>query len=534
MSQTSHRTCLDAATASKLLSSVTPPDGKVMGLGITCYNTPSSKPPVETCCVDSMRSCNVRSYLSSTLKLPNLTTTQSDPHDREASNVPISASKGSAGATITPDDSPSGLLGMEKKNDPPRRWPSGVPGLGNTILGPRLPMMSSYPITPRQSSPKLNDSATSNHITSSTKEPLASPSRKPCRAIRTNTKRRAISPPSGAEPAAKVAKLPPGTSIYAQAPARKQKQTEEQNMPAKRFGPRRLGTASETEKREKAAKLWQAEKEKLLEEMKKAVDCEEVKALSDEIHSNVDKQHGAQNGSQPLGSDVVIEGRAEVASLSPEAKKIMEYACEDADDSSQLFIQQHDELGKTHIGHKEPGASTQRASPDRRSTKDHPSTTLGCTTGTNNTQGRNHPLPSALKRRGSTPTSSGKRVSFDRTSRLVDLIKEVRGFLLPYTHLHSSCPTVRPLQIIHNSLTSPSLTAATLSKALKDAQELLKVLVAHQTTTLNDLEITREALQRVGMEGVLRHAKARVQDTEADVQKLEKWMAECHSLAGEP
>lgn len=501
MSQTSSRTCLDAATASKLLSSVTPPDGKVMGLGITFYDTPSSKPPVETCCVDSMRNCKVRFYLSSTSKLSDLTTTQSDPHDREASNTPISASKGSGGATIAPDGSPSGLLGM-KKNDPPRRWPSGVPGLGNTILGPRLPVMSSYPITPapRQSSPKLNDSATSNHITSSINEPLAPPSRKPCRAIRTNTKRRAISPPSGAEPAAKVAKLPPGTSIYAQAPARKQKQTEEQNMPAKRFGPRRLGTASETEKREKAAKLCQAEKEKLVEEMKKAVDREEV----------------------------------EVASLSPEAKKIIDYACEDADNSPQLFIQQHDELEKTHKGDKEPGASAQRASCDRTTTKDHPPTSLQCSTGIDNTHSRSHPLPSALKRRESTPTSSGKRVSFDRTSRLVDLIKEVRGVLLPYTHLHSSCPTVRPLQIIHNSLCPSLLPAATLSKALEDAQELLKDLIAHQTTTLNDLETTREALQRVGMEGVLRHAKARVQDTEADVQNLEKWMAECRSLAGEP
>ena len=267
--------------------------------------------------------------------------------------------------------------------------------------------------------------------------------------------------------------------------------------------------------------------------MKKAVDREGPEALSGETRSCVDKQRSVQNGLQSLDPEVVVEGRAEVASLSPEAKRIIEYACEDADNSSQLFIQQVYELEKTHKGHKKPGASTQKASPDRGTTKDHPPTSLQCTTATNNTYSRSHLLPSALKRRGSTATSSGKRVSFDRTSRLVDLIKEVRNFLALYTHLHSSCPTLRPLQIIHNSLSSPSLTAAMISKALKDAQELLKILAAHQATALNNLETTRKVLQKVGMESVLRNAKAKVLDTEADVRKLGQWMVECRSLAGE-
>ncbi|KAK5999555.1 hypothetical protein QM012_005408 [Aureobasidium pullulans] len=247
-----------------------------------------------------------------------------------------------------------------------------------------------------------------------------------------STEAKPASPPAGAEPATKVAKLPENASILSQSPVIKQERKDEQSLLPKQFRSRHLGNDSEAEKRERAARLWQVKKGKIDQEVERAMTSNGV----------------AQNNTN---------------------------------NPRQLLIKQEDDCQRSQKIHKNPGT---------------------------------------------------KSVSFD-TSCPGGLVNKVRNLLGPYTRLHASCPAVRPLQIIHDSLDSAYLTATSLSKALNDAQELLKVLASRKAVTLDKLEATAKTFQSVGMESFIYEARAKVQETEADVHKLGEWMVECLSLTNE-
>ncbi|KAH0367741.1 hypothetical protein KCU65_g4418, partial [Aureobasidium melanogenum] len=596
-SPTSSRTRLDAAAADRLLSAVTPVDSDIMGLGISFDLEPS--PTIST------KPLNDGSLRNSKNKAQSTT----------ACNTLVSASKISAGAAAplqnNLDDVPTA------RNGPPR-WPSGVPGLGNTILGPRCPRISNVscaPITTCRNSPILP-----THVPSPTIPFLAPPSRKASRAIRTSNKRRATSPPStglsakmarvsvdsisAQAPANSISAQAPANTIYAQPPANtisaqpavvKHDQKDDQSMAPKRSGPRRLGF-SETEKRAKAAELWKAEQEKIARQMEKAITHEAVP--SSEMGSCVGKQQSVQKH-----PDTILGGRAEVVAPSPEVQKISEHACDTAGDAPQLSIEQGDEDEENHKGLQNTKLLRQGARAGRRIAKlDQaglykqisqplsPETQMNieyaCDTPENasqlsveqnehegsqisrehteplregcraerriakldqtvsykqlspspahlstNTPSQDHTSPSAIKKSVPTTASSNdkKRVSFADPPHLNHLVHDFLALLEPYTRLHFSCPAVRPLRLIHASLSSSSPSARALVKALKDAQELLKVLAADQAATLERLEAMKEDLEKVGMEGVVTEARERIQKTEGDVEKLGEWIGECDS-----
>ncbi|KAG9737006.1 hypothetical protein KCU73_g10108, partial [Aureobasidium melanogenum] len=481
-SPASSRTRLDAATADKLLSAVTPTDSRIMGLGITFDDTPS--PTIST------RSTDAGSMRNSKNKARNT----------EASNTLFAAVKGSTGVAASVQNKRGGVPTVD--TDAPR-WPSGVPGLGNTILGPRCPRISnvsSSPLTPRHDTQEHNhNTILSVHATSSNDLPLvAPPLRKPSRAIRTSTKRKPTSPPASTGLSAKLAKVSVN-SINTQPPIVKR---EDEQAP-KRFGPRRLGP-SETEKRAKAAKLWQAEQEKMNRQMERAITRDGV--VSDEIDCCVSKQQSVHNGPQVPHPDTVFEDRAGVFALSPEVQKMIEYAYDTTKESTKPSIELGYEHEGSHKDHKTSEIVRQSGRSEDRTTKPYqPGSHKECSQdsrSTTNTQRSRHILPSAIKPPSSTSSNSKKRVSFTEPPHLDHLTSQLLDLLGPYTHLHPSCPAVRPLQLIHSSLSSSPSTSGRLFDALKDTQELLKVLSNGQTATLAKLEAMKEGLQKVGMEGV--------------------------------
>ncbi|KAG9853647.1 hypothetical protein KCU98_g2885, partial [Aureobasidium melanogenum] len=514
LSPASSRNRLDVATTSKPLSAVTPADSKIIGLGIAFDDTLSSTTS-STSSADSMRN--------------GKTKTQST----EAFNTLVSAPEAPPGAATPLQNNRSGI---PVAGTGPPRWPSGVPGLGNTILGPRCPRISnasSSPLIPHHDTPDHNHNIIlSVHATSSNDLPFVAPqSRKPSRATRTSTKRKPTSPPSGTGLSAKLAKVSVNP-IHAQPPTVKR---EDEQAP-KRFGPRRLGP-SETEKRAKAAKLWQDEQEKINQQMERTITCGGV--LIDETGSYIGKQHRVQERPQPLNTDPTRQGCIEVASRSPETNKVIGYACDSTDKAPRLSVEQDGELGASHESQKDFELARQRGRPEGRTTKlrqprlrkqisqepPQPDTT--------NTQIGRHALPSAIKTPTSTSISNSKRVSFTHPPHLDHLTNQFLTLLDPYTRLHHSCAAVRPLRLIHSSLSSIPPTATALTTAFKDTQELLKVLSNHQLATLAKLEGMKEELEKVGMDSVVCEAKKRVVDTEGDVRKLGEWMGECGYFGNE-
>ncbi|KAG9522184.1 hypothetical protein KCV07_g3183, partial [Aureobasidium melanogenum] len=512
-SPASSRTRLDAATADKLLSAVTPADSRIMGLGITFDDTPS--PTISTRSTDAGSMRNIKNKARNT----------------EASNTLFAAVKGSTGVAASVRNKRGGVSTVETG---PPRWPSGVPGLGNTILGPRCPHIStttSPPMTSHCNSADHNrDTTFSTYVTSSNDIPLiAPPSRKPSRAIRTSTKRKPTSPPASTGLSAKLAKVSVN-SINTQPPIVKR---EDEHVP-KRFGPRRLGP-SETEKRAKAAKLWQAEQEKIDRQMERTITRDGV--VSDEIGCCVSKQQSVHDGPQVPHLNTVLEDRAGVVNLSPEVQKMIEYACDTTKESTKLSIELGYEHEGSHKDHKTSEIVRQSGRSEGRTTKPYqPRSHKECSQdsrSTANTQRSRHILPSAIKPPSSTSSNDKKRVSFTEPPHLDHLTSQLLDLLGPYTHLHPSCAAVHPLQLIHNSLSSSRSTAGSLFDALKDTQELLKVFSNGQTATLAKLEAMKEGLQKVGMEGVVREAQKRARDTERDVKKLEEWMGQCGCFGDE-
>lgn len=326
-----------------------------------------------------------------------------------------------------------------------------------------------------------------------------------------STKRTANSPPSGTEPTTKAAKTSGVQSIYAQTPAELHNHKGEQMR--KRFESRRVGPASEVDKREKAARLWELEKEKLDKEFKKAITREGVKTLTETHHT-----------------DPVLEGNAGSATSSSQTKKIID-ACGTNKKSSQPFLKQNQANKESHKNSapvrqkvKSEGEVTTPRQPGSRK-KSLPKSPDG----TIDTYRKGNIRPSAIE--STSASSAGKyHTSSSHLSHLDFLTTSLINLLDPYTRLHSSCFAVRPLQIIHTSLSSSPLIATTLFTALKDAQELLKVLASHQTTTLQKLETMRGECQQVGMESVVAEAERKVKETEGHVSKLEEWIGECGCL----
>lgn len=491
-STSSRRTRLDAATTSRLLSAVTLANSNIMGLGISFDLEPSSTISTKSFNDRSTRNSRVRSNICPILKQANLITIQIKEQTPEASL------KMSVSAVASHQNNRTKVsIAAASANGPPR-WPSDVPGLGNTILGPRRPYISNSSC-PRNIT-RHNSPTLSTHVTSPIISHLAPASSKSSRASRTSTKRRASSPPSTGL-SAKMARVSvdsiPVNSVPASSPAVKHDQTDEQCMAPRRCGSRRLGL-SEGEKRAKAAKL-----------------CKEC---------------SVQEGPQLLNPGMLLGSRAEVFALSPKVQVGIEYACDTIDDAPQLSV---DHEGSYKV-RKHPERPIQSSRSERRIAKlDQAASYKQISQASapfhiTNTRFRGHTLPSAIKKSAATSMSSNekKRVSFADQTNLDHLVHQLLALLDPYTHLHSSCP-VRPLRLIHASLSSSSPTTAVLVTALKDAQELLKVLSEHQIAPPEKLEAMKEELERVGMGSVAFEARERVEKTEDDVKRLGEWMGEC-------
>ncbi|KAH0339771.1 hypothetical protein KCU81_g7094, partial [Aureobasidium melanogenum] len=523
----SSRARLDAATTSELLSAVTPGDSNIMGLGISFDLETSPATSNKSFNDSSMRNSKVRANICLTLERTDLTALQSKAHSTKASNALISTSKASSSAAAVPSQINHGSVSIAI-NGPPR-WPSGVPGLGNTILGPRCPRISNVtcpPIITLRNSPILLPNTTSQVTIT-----LASPPVKRSKATRTSTKRRASSPPSTGL-SAKMARVSvdsvPVNSVPGSSPVVKYDQTDEQSMVPWRCGSRLLGLA-EGEKRAMAARLWQVEKEKIEKEMERATSHEGVKTLSDGNGSSLGKECSVQEGPQLLNPCMVLESRAEVFALSPKVQGGIEYACDTIDDAPQLSV---DHEGSYKVS-KHPEHLNRGDRAVRRIAKLHSAASYKQLSQTSpqpsiKTSSQGHTLPSAIKKSAATSTSSNdrKRVSFADQTNLDHLVHGLLALLEPYTHLHFSRSAVRPLQIIHGSLLSIPANSQTLAAALEDTRELLKVLSNHQMATLEKLEGMKEELQRVGMRSVVFEARERIMRTDGDVKKIEEWMGE--------
>lgn len=520
----SSRTRLDAATAHRLLSTVTPGNSSIMGLGIAFDDNLSPE--------SSVKSIDPGSLHSRKEKLsPELV------QNATQSNASLSARKESIGTALSPQNTYSGTLIAEPAAFGPRRWDSGVPGLGNTILGPRHPRTlssASSTTTSYHNVPEHNDGTSfSAHITSLIDTSLAPPrARRLNRAIRTSNKRPANSPPSGRRSTAKAAKISIVQSIYAQTPAELHKQKEE--LVPQRFGPRCLGPVSEAEKREKATGLWKAEKEKLDKEVERAATLERAKLASEGTRPCIANQHSLKAIRHSFNTDTDGAVHVQAGCFSSEAQKIIEYAYGTNKKSVQPVSKQDE-----NKGHKNSKPVRQRVRPEGRAmSPDHRGPSKESSQGpsapaTSNTYRKDHASPSTTQSRTCDPTISRPHASSAHASRLNFLTISFLNLLGTYTHLHSSCPTVRPLRLIHTSLSSLPPTARSLTAALKDAQELLKVLASHQVATLEGLEDNRGELEKVGLESVMKEAEKRVKETEGYVRKLGEWIVTCGCLGDE-
>ncbi|KAH0281411.1 hypothetical protein KCU91_g234, partial [Aureobasidium melanogenum] len=230
---------------------------------------------------------------------------------------------------------------------------------------------------------------------------------------------------------------------------------------------------------------------------------------------------------------MVLEDRAGCQPFSPEVQKMIEYTCNTTGKSTQLSVEQNDEHEGSHKSHKTSEIVRQGGRSEGSTTKLHqprPRKELSQDSpypSTARTQRSRHIPPAVVKTPSSTSSTNKKHVSLNESPHSTSLTNQFLDLLDPYTYLHPSCPAVRPPQLIHSSLSSAPLTATAPITALKDTQELLKVLSSHQLATLAKLEGMKEELQGVVMESVVCEARRRVKDTERDVKRLGEWMTEC-------
>jgi hypothetical protein len=122
-------------------------------------------------------------------------------------------------------------------------------------------------------------------------------------------------------------------------------------------------------------------------------------------------------------------------------------------------------------------------------------------------------------------------VGHQQSPNLAYIVQSTKNLITPYTHLHSSCASTKPLQIIRASLSTQSFTTTTLIVLLTDARELLKALAERQIGVVEKLEPAMARFQQAGMESMLQDARAKAQKTDTDVQKLGQWLAQCDEMA---
>jgi hypothetical protein len=118
-----------------------------------------------------------------------------------------------------------------------------------------------------------------------------------------------------------------------------------------------------------------------------------------------------------------------------------------------------------------------------------------------------------------------------QSPNLAYIVQSTKNLITPYTHLHSSCASTKPLQIIYASLSSQTFTITTMIVLLTDARELLKALAERQIGVVEKLEPALARFQQAGMESMLQDARAKAQKTDTDVQKLGQWLAQCDEMA---
>jgi hypothetical protein len=140
------------------------------------------------------------------------------------------------------------------------------------------------------------------------------------------------------------------------------------------------------------------------------------------------------------------------------------------------------------------------------------------------------------------PKPTNKRPAFENTAdtddsddeqdslSLPQLVTSIKSLLNPYIWLHPSCASARPLQIIHVSLSSPSLTVRSLLNLLADAQQPLEVLKQRQVAVYNKLEGTKETLQSAGLESLIQDAQVKIKKTETDMKELRDVIKHCELL----
>jgi hypothetical protein len=191
-------------------------------------------------------------------------------------------------------------------------------------------------------------------------------------------------------------------------------------------------------------------------------------------------------------------------------------------------------LGNSILGPRIPGSSTQAsttipAPPTKRKfsaidTEERPSNITNAAIIPKD----DSPTPtSPISKQVTSVSSEGRQHS----SSIARLVRDVANIITPYTLLHSSCASTKPLQLIHASLLSSTFTPTTLMVLLTDSRELLKVLAERQIGVVEKLEPALARFQQAGMESMLQDARAKAQKTDTDVQKLGEWLAECDEMA---
>jgi hypothetical protein len=146
-------------------------------------------------------------------------------------------------------------------------------------------------------------------------------------------------------------------------------------------------------------------------------------------------------------------------------------------------------------------------------------------------------LPSGVSRAiAASLENSSKRIHPNRSNhepqgaQLIPLIADTSALLTPYLNLHHSCAATQPLQIIQKSLASSNFTPMILMSLLTDARELLKVLAERQTRIYQNLMPALSRFEQAGMESVLYDAKAKAEQTDADVKRLAVMIIECNDM----
>jgi hypothetical protein len=191
-------------------------------------------------------------------------------------------------------------------------------------------------------------------------------------------------------------------------------------------------------------------------------------------------------------------------------------------------------LGNSILGPRIPGSSTQASTTIPAPPRKRKFSTLDTEETPSNISNAaiipkdDSPTPMSLISKQVTSVSSEGR---QHSSSITRLVRDTRNLLSPYTLLHSSCASTKPLQLILSSLSTQSFTTTTLMVLLTDSRELLKVLAERQMGVHDKLEPAMSRFQAAGMESILIDAKHKAERTESDVQKLGQWLAQCDEMA---